>query len=64
MNSLKAHQEVLQTKCYSFVKPPFFARIVGEVTGMGLVFAEGDEHRRQRKLLNGITCSFRISFHF
>ncbi len=54
VNSLKAHQEVLQTKCYSFVKPPFLARLVGEVTGMGLVFAEGDEHRRQRRLLNGV----------
>lgn len=53
VNSLRAHQEVLSTKCYSFVKPPFFARIVGEVTGMGLVFAEGEEHRKQRKLLNG-----------
>jgi cytochrome P450 len=50
---LRAHQEVLSTKCYSFVKPPFFARIVGEVTGMGLVFAEGEEHKTQRKLLNG-----------
>ncbi|KAL2061357.1 hypothetical protein VTL71DRAFT_7630 [Oculimacula yallundae] len=54
VNSLRAHQEVLSTKCYSFVKPPFFARIVGEVTGMGLVFAEGDEHKKQRKMLNGI----------
>ncbi|KAF2680332.1 cytochrome P450 [Lentithecium fluviatile CBS 122367] len=54
VNNLRAHQEVLSTKCYSFVKPPFFARIVGEVTGMGLVFAEGEEHKRQRKLLNGI----------
>jgi hypothetical protein len=53
VNSLRAHQEVLSTKCYSFVKPPFFARIVGEVTGMGLVFAEGEEHKTQRKMLNG-----------
>ena len=53
VNSLRAHQEVLSTKCYSFVKPPFFARIVGEVTGMGLVFAEGEEHKKQRKMLNG-----------
>lgn len=53
VNSLRAHQEVLSKKCYSFVKPPFFARIVGEVTGMGLVFAEGEDHKRQRKMLNG-----------
>ncbi|CZS91639.1 hypothetical protein WAI453_011830 [Rhynchosporium graminicola] len=54
VNSLQAHKEVLSTKCYSFVKPPFFARIVGEVTGMGLVFAEGEDHKKQRKMLNGI----------
>jgi hypothetical protein len=54
VNSLRAHQEVLSTKCYSFVKPPFFARIVGEVTGMGLVFAEGEAHKKQRKMLNGM----------
>lgn len=64
VNSLRAHQEVLSTKCYSFVKPPFFARIVGEVTGMGLVFAEGDEHKKQRKLLNGMISSFEIYMCF
>lgn len=62
VNSLKAHQEVLQTKCYSFVKPPFFARIVGEITGAGLVFAEGDEHKKQRRLLNGKYWSLSMSF--
>lgn len=64
VNSLKAHREVLSTQCYSFVKPPFFARIVGEVTGMGLVFAEGDEHKKQRKLLNGMISSFEICMCF
>lgn len=53
VNSLEAHKEVLQTKCYSFFKPAFFARLVGEIVGKGLLFSEGDEHKKQRRLLAG-----------
>ncbi|KAI1178408.1 cytochrome P450 3A5 [Nemania sp. FL0916] len=53
VNSLAAHKAVLQTHAYDFVKSPIFARLVGEVTGTGLLFAEGDDHKLQRKLLNG-----------
>ncbi|KAI8952274.1 cytochrome P450 3A5 [Xylaria longipes] len=53
INSLAAHKAVLQTHAYDFVKPPFFARLVGEIAGTGLLFAEGDDHRHQRKLLVG-----------
>ncbi|KAI8633237.1 cytochrome P450 3A5 [Xylariaceae sp. FL1651] len=53
VNSLAAHKAVLQTHVYNFVKPPFFARLVGEIAGTGLLFAEGEEHRHQRKLLAG-----------
>ncbi|KAI0536583.1 cytochrome P450 3A5 [Xylaria digitata] len=53
VNSLAAHKAVLQTHVYSFVKSPLFARLVGEITGDGLLFAEGEEHRHQRKLLAG-----------
>ncbi|KAI0459940.1 cytochrome P450 3A5 [Xylaria acuta] len=53
VNSLAAHKAVLQTHVYDFVKPPFFARLVGEIAGTGLLFAEGEDHRRQRKLLTG-----------
>ncbi|KAJ3556516.1 hypothetical protein NPX13_g10117 [Xylaria arbuscula] len=53
VNSLAAHKAVLQTHVYDFVKPPFFARLVGEITGVGLLFAEGEDHKRQRKLLAG-----------
>ncbi|KAI0414155.1 cytochrome P450 3A5 [Xylaria grammica] len=53
VNSLAAHKAVLQTHAYDFVKPPLFARLVGEITGKGLLFAEGEEHKRQRKLLAG-----------
>lgn len=53
VNSLAAHRAVLQTHVYDFEKPPFFARLVGEITGVGLLFAEGEDHKRQRKLLAG-----------
>ncbi|KAI0835283.1 cytochrome P450 [Hypoxylon sp. FL0890] len=53
VNSLAAHKAVLQTHVYDFVKPPFFARLVGEITGVGLLFAEGEHHKRERRLLAG-----------
>lgn len=53
VNGLAAHKAVLQTHVYDFVKPPFFARLVGEITGTGLLFAEGEAHRRERRLLAG-----------
>jgi hypothetical protein len=51
VNSIPAHREVLQTKCYSFVKPAFHERVVGEIAGKGILFTEGDEHKKQRRLL-------------
>ncbi|KAI1633896.1 cytochrome P450 [Biscogniauxia mediterranea] len=53
VNSLDAHRAFVQTHAYDFVKPPFFARVVGDIAGSGLLFSEGDEHRRQRRLLLG-----------
>ncbi|KAI0897731.1 cytochrome P450 [Annulohypoxylon nitens] len=53
VNSLAAHKAVLQTHVYDFVKPPFFSRLVGEITGVGLLFAEGEFHKRERRLLAG-----------
>jgi hypothetical protein len=44
---------VLQTSCYAFEKPQWLSRIVGEIAGTGLLFAEGDEHKKQRRLLAG-----------
>ncbi|KAM5383714.1 hypothetical protein ACJZ2D_001703 [Fusarium nematophilum] len=51
VNNARAQKAVLQTKCYSFVKPPFWERVVGEIAGKGILFTEGQEHRKQRKLL-------------
>ncbi|PUU84152.1 cytochrome P450 [Tuber borchii] len=45
-------KEVLHTKSYSFIKPPLVARNIGSILGKkGLLFAEGEEHKVQRKLL-------------
>ncbi|KAF2670625.1 cytochrome P450 78A3 [Microthyrium microscopicum] len=52
LTSPKALQEVLSTKSYQFIKPSFFRLTIGRLLGNGILFAEGDEHRRQRKLLN------------
>ncbi|KAL7625327.1 hypothetical protein AAE478_004543 [Parahypoxylon ruwenzoriense] len=53
VNSLAAHKAVLQTHVYDFVKPPLFVRLVGDITGIGLLFAEGEAHKRERRLLAG-----------
>ncbi|TVY92874.1 Cytochrome P450 monooxygenase [Lachnellula willkommii] len=53
LNSRKAHRDVLQKNCYDFQKPHWLARIVGEIAGTGLLFAEGDFHKKQRRLLTG-----------
>lgn len=51
VNSVQALKGVLQTKCYSFVKPGYYERVVAEIAGRGILFMEGDEHRKARKLL-------------
>ncbi|KAH8808645.1 cytochrome P450 3A5 [Xylogone sp. PMI_703] len=51
--SLRAIKDVLQTNCYSFVKPGYWWRIVGEIAGKGILFLEGEEHKRQRRNLIG-----------
>lgn len=51
VNNLQAHKEVMSTKVYSLIKPSFFRRLVGEITGVGLLFADGEEHKKQRRLM-------------
>jgi cytochrome P450 len=53
VNSLEAHREVIQTKSYSFNKPKFFEKLVGEFAGKGVLFSEGAEHKLQRRFLAG-----------
>ena len=39
------------TRSFDFIKPRHITYLGGQIIGPGLVLAEGDEHRRQRKLL-------------
>lgn len=50
--SPKGLAELLVTKSYDFVKPPQIKRSIGRILGIGILFAEGDEHKAQRKNLN------------
>lgn len=52
VTSIEAHKEVLQTQCYNFHKPAFFQRLIGPIVGIGMAFTEGEEHKRQRRMLN------------
>lgn len=47
----KGLAEVLVTKNYDFTKPKQFSQSLGRILGLGILFAEGDEHKRQRKNL-------------
>ncbi|KAK1069921.1 hypothetical protein LTR12_008874 [Friedmanniomyces endolithicus] len=47
----RALGEVLVTKNYEFVKPYHFRNGLGRILGIGILLAEGDEHKRQRKNL-------------
>ncbi|KAK9324237.1 cytochrome P450 [Lipomyces orientalis] len=46
-----ALQTILQTASYTFVKPDLTRKSLALVVGDGLLNAEGDSHKRQRKLL-------------
>jgi hypothetical protein len=47
--SPRALAEVLTTNNYDFKKPPQVLRFVERLIGVGQVFAEGEEHKTQRK---------------
>ncbi|OBT67533.1 hypothetical protein VE03_03711 [Pseudogymnoascus sp. 23342-1-I1] len=51
ITSAKALSEVLTTKSYDFVKPYEFSVGIGRLLGIGVLLAEGDEHKFQRKNL-------------
>jgi len=53
INTMEAHKEILQTHCYSFRKPEVLYRFVGEISGRGLLFSEGEEHKRLRRAMAG-----------
>ncbi|KAF1850192.1 cytochrome P450 [Cucurbitaria berberidis CBS 394.84] len=47
----KALGEVLVQRSYDFVKPERLRNGLGRLLGVGILLAEGDEHKRQRKML-------------
>ncbi|TVY62299.1 Cytochrome P450 monooxygenase FUM15, partial [Lachnellula suecica] len=49
--SPKALSEVLTTSSYDFIKPSNVTTTLGRVLGVGVLLAEGDEHKFQRKNL-------------
>lgn len=51
LTSPQALSEVLTVKSYDFVKPELLRIGVGQVLGVGVLLAEGDEHKAQRKNL-------------
>lgn len=51
VTSPKALGEVLVTKNYEFIKPAQFRTGLARLLGVGILLAEGEEHKRQRKLL-------------
>lgn len=44
--------EILVTKNYDFTKPPTFRQGLARILGVGILLAEGDEHKVQRKNLS------------
>jgi len=52
VTSPKALSEVLVTHSYDFQKPSSLTWSIGRILGIGLVIAEGNEHKIQRKNLN------------
>jgi len=52
VNSIQASKEVQQTYAYAFEKSPLMVRMFRRISGTGLLFAAGDEHKRQRALMN------------
>jgi len=41
----KALAEVLVTNSYDFIKPKQLSQTIGRILGIGILFAEGDEHK-------------------
>ena len=41
----QALNEVLTTKSYDFVKPSLVRNGLGRILGVGIILAEGDEHK-------------------
>ncbi|KAI5477516.1 hypothetical protein MNV49_006301 [Pseudohyphozyma bogoriensis] len=47
-----AIQRILVTNCYNYVKPSEMRGRIGRFLGKGVLFVEGDLHKKQRRLMN------------
>lgn len=63
ITSPKALGEVLVTKNYEFIKPSTFRHGLGQLLGIGILLAEGDEHKVSL-LKKQLLCSQLISITF
>lgn len=52
VTSPKVLAEVLNSKNYEFQRPQFLLRGIGKILGVGLLLAEGEDHKSQRKALS------------
>ena len=48
----KALQHVMSSSVYNYPKPPGFIQDLKPLLGSGILLAEGDVHKRQRKMMN------------
>ena len=48
----KIIQDITLNHVYDFIKPAGMLAELGAILGRGLVFAEGEDHKRQRKMMN------------
>ncbi|CAB5216653.1 unnamed protein product [Rhizophagus irregularis] len=48
----KIIQDILLNHVYDFIRPPYMLADAIAIAGRGLVFAEGENHKRQRKMMN------------
>lgn len=52
VTSPKALAEILNTRNYEFQRPQFLLRGIMKILGVGLLLAEGEDHKFQRKVLS------------
>ncbi|CAB4429226.1 unnamed protein product [Rhizophagus irregularis] len=52
MLNTKIIQDMTLNHVYDYIKPPNFLADAILIAGRGLVLAEGEEHKRQRKMMN------------
>ncbi|CAB4433322.1 unnamed protein product [Rhizophagus irregularis] len=52
ISDTKIIQDITLNRVYDFIKPPHMMADAIAMAGRGLVFTEGEDHKRQRKMMN------------